>query len=165
MFDAYIRSVTEKGNLIFPEDFCKTKEHEDDNDKKSLDELQAQLGPYLFSSNYYNNPIADDLIEFKKEWFRRFDFNQDVIKKLHNAFCLISIDPATKAKETNDPTGIVVSKIDIDGYVYVLDAYGKRFRPNELIEEIFRLHDIYKPDKILIETVSAQTLWLPLLQL
>ena len=166
MFDVYIRAVTENGKLIFPEDFCFThKPGEDTNRKKALDEIRQISGPYLFAGNYYNNPTSDDLVEFKKEWFRTFDYNMETVQKLQNAKCIISVDPATKTKEHNDPTGIVIAKIDLDGYVYILDAYDKKMRPNELVDEIFRLNDIYKPNKILIEAVSAQEIWLPLFAL
>jgi len=164
MFDAYIRSVTENGKLIFPEDFCFNHDNKADHDKKALDEIEAQLGPYLYASNYYNNPVTDDLVEFKKEWFHTFQITGDLAKELQSSTCLISIDPATKAKENHDPTGMVISKIDKNGYVYILEAYAKRMRPNELIEEVFRLNNIYQPDRILIETVSAQALWLPLFE-
>jgi len=166
MFDCYVRAVTENGKLIFPEDFCFSHEPGDDTtQRKALDEIQQQLGPYLYAGNYYNNPTSEDLVEFKKEWFRSFDYNMETVQRLYNAKCIISIDPATKTKENNDPTGIIVAKIDLDGYVYILEAYDKKMRPNDLVEEIFRLNDIYRPTKVMIESVSAQEIWLPLFAL
>lgn len=158
MFDFYIRAVEEKDRLIFPEDFCFSRIAPEDTDKKALDEIEATLGPYLYSGNYYNNPVADDLIEFKEQWFRTFDFEQ-VKEKLKTAKCIISVDPATKNKEANDPTGIIISKVDLDGIVYILEARAKRLLPNELLEEIFSLVEIYSPDVVTFEVVSAEILW------
>lgn len=161
MFDCYIRGVVEKGQLIFPADFCLTHNRPEDADKKALDEIQAELGPYLYAGNYFNNPVADDLVEFKDEWFQTYDINL-VREKLRQARCYISIDPATRLKESNDPTGIVVTKVDVDGFVYVIDVRAKRLLPNELISEVFDLVEVYSPEKVIIETVSAQILWIDL---
>lgn len=164
MFDCYIRVVEEKGKLIFPEDFCRTRELEDGTiieDKKALDEIAAELGPYLYAGNYYNNPVSDDLVEFKDEWFQVYDFKL-VADKLRNAKCIMSIDPATKDKETNDPTGIVITKIDTDGGVHVVHTSAKRLKPHKVVDEVFDLVAIYDPDVVLIETVSAQILWIDL---
>lgn len=158
MFDVYIRAVSEKGNLIFPEDFCTTRITEEDNNKKALDEIESQLGPYLYAGNYYNNPVADDLVEFKEEWIHTYAY-EEVKDKLKTAKCIISVDPATKNKENNDPTGIIVSKVDTDGYVYIVDARAKRLLPNELVEEIFTLVSTYNPDIVTFELVSSEILW------
>ncbi len=161
MFDCYIRAVVEKAQLIFPEDFCFKRELPEDENKKSLEEIEGTLGPYLYAGNYFNNPVSDDLVEFKDEWFQ--EYNQTELRpRLQSAKCIMSIDPATKAKESNDPTGIIITKIDEDGHVYVIEALPRKLRPNELITEVFRLVDIYSPDVTIIETVSAQVLWIDL---
>lgn len=160
MFDAYIRAVKEKGELIFPEDFCLTRVSAEDDNKKALDEIEATLGPYLYAGNYYNNPVADDLVEFKDEWFTAYNPHDEKVKeKLKTAKCIISVDPATKNKETNDPTGIIIAKVDQEGYVYIIEALAKKLLPNELLKEIFNLHEIYSPDVITFEVVSAEILW------
>lgn len=161
MFDCYIRAVIEKDRLLFPEDFCLERKTEEDNNKKSLDEIQAQLGPYLFAGNYFNNPVADDLVEFKSDWFHEYKY-EEVKDKLKTAKCIISVDPATKNKETNDPTGIVITKITEDSTVYIIEAKQKKFLPNELVNEIFNLVDIYSPDVVTFEMVSSEILWEPL---
>jgi predicted phage terminase large subunit-like protein len=163
VFDVYIRAAVEKGQLLFPEDFCFKRETPEDDNKKSLEEISSVLGPYLYAGNYFNNPVADDLVEFKDEWFHEYQY-EAVKDKLKQAKCFISIDPATRTNQSNDPTGIVVTKLDLDGYVYVVDARAKKLRPNELIDEIFKMVEIYDPDVVIIETVSAQILWIDLLK-
>ncbi len=163
MFDCYIRAIVEKGKLIFPEDFCFKRETPEDVNKKALDEIQSVLGPYLYAGNYFNNPVSDDLVEFKEEWFHEFDQEADK-DKLKQGRCFISVDPATRTNQTNDPTGIIITNVDQDGFVRVMDAKAKKVRPNELIEEIFLLVDIYDPDVVIMETVSAQILWIDLLK-
>ena len=145
---------------MFPEDFCLTRTVPEDDNKKALDEIEGQLGPYLYAGNYYNNPVSDDLVEFKDEWFQEYKFED---AKQANK-CVISIDPATRTNQANDPTGIVITRIDTDGHVYVVEASAKKLRPNELVTEVFKLVDIYSPDVVVIETVSAQILWIDLLK-
>ncbi len=159
MFDVYIRAVVERGRLLFPEDFCFKREVPEDDNKKALDEIEGQLGPYLYAGNYYNNPVSDDLVEFKDEWFQEYKF--EALKNTNK--CIMSVDPATRTNQSNDPTGIAITKISEEGHVYVIEALAKKLRPNELIAEIFRLVDVYNPDVVIIETVSAQLLWVDLL--
>lgn len=163
MFDVYIRAVIEKGNLLFPEDFCLERTTVEDDNKKSLAEISSVLGPYLYAGNYFNNPVADDLVEFKNDWFHEYKY-EEVKDKLKIAKCIISVDPATKIKQSNDPTGIVITKIDQEGYVYVIMAKAKKLLPNQLCDEIFNLVDIYSPDIVTFEMVSSEILWEPLFQ-
>lgn len=162
MFDVYVRAVVEQGKLLFPEDFCFARTTVEDDNKKALDEIEGQLGPYLYAGNYYNNPVSDELVEFKDEWFQPYKF-EEVKDVMSQGKCIMSIDPATRTNQSNDPTGIAVTKLGLSGAVYVVEAFAKKFRPNELITEIFRLVDIFSPDVVIIETVSAQILWLDLL--
>ncbi len=163
MFDVYVRAVVEHDRLLFPEDFCFTRTTPEDDNKKALDEIEGELGPYLYAGNYYNNPVSDELVEFRNEWFQEYKF-EEVKDVMNQGKCIMSIDPATRTNQSNDPTGIVVSKLSLAGAVYIVEAFAKKLRPNELITEIFRLVDIFQPDVVLIETVSAQILWLPLLE-
>ncbi len=163
MFDVYVRAVVENGKLLFPEDFCFTRTVPEDDNKKALDEIESQLGPYLYAGNYFNNPVSDDLVEFKEEWFQPYKF-EEVKEVMKSGKCILSIDPATRTNQSNDPTGLVITKIDIDGNVYVVEAAAKKLRPNELITEVFRLVDVYSPEVVIIETVSAQIPWIDLLK-
>lgn len=163
MFHAYIRAVVERGDLIFPEDFCVTKRTPEDENKKALDEIEASLGPYLWAGNYYNNPVSDELVEFRDEWMLRFNYTDEGVQdELAESFTVMSIDPATKDKQTNDPTGWVISKVAPSGFVRVVLAQARKVRPNEMIDETFRLVGIYNPDVVLVETVSANILWIDL---
>ncbi len=163
MFDCYIRAVLESGRLLFPEDFCLERKTPEDEDKKSLEEISSVLGPYLYAGNYFNNPVADDLVEFKNDWFHEYKY-EEVKDVLRTSKCIISVDPATKIAQSNDPTGIVITKISPEGYVYVIEARAKKMLPNQLCDEIFRLVDIYSPDVVTIETVSSEIIWEPLFQ-
>lgn len=132
--------------------------------KKSVESLKRQLDNWLFSGQYLNDPIDIDTVEFKPTWFKSFTMTDELAKKLSKSAALMSVDPAFRLKQTNDSSGLVVTKTTEDNLVYILEAVKKKVNPQGLIEEIFRLYDAYKPYKVLIETVAAQIVLIPLLQ-
>ncbi len=167
-YDALIRKAVEGGKPIFPEAICLTEAERLANlDKKleSIERLKSSNGG-KFWSQYLNDPMDDSLLEFKREWFQKFDLQPG--SQLANEFpvapVLISIDPAFRMRQSNDDSGIVVTKTLSDNNVYVIEAKGIKANPQMLIDEIFRLVDKYVfVDKILIETVTAQIMLLDLL--
>lgn len=168
MFDAYIRRAQEDGKTIF-NDFVVTDQEKEalkaqGKDVESLESLKRVLTPLEYAGQYLNDPIDDDIIEFKRDWLIRFERTPDLAAKLRTGTVVISVDPAFRLKQTNDFSGIVVSNRTPDSLVYILEAKQLKVNPATLVEEICRLADIYHPRKVLIESVAAQVLLLNLLQ-
>lgn len=116
--------------------------------------------PSEFAALYLNDPVDSDAIEFKPGWFQPItDLNLWSRSK-----CLMSIDPAFRLKQTNDFTGITVSRINSEGNIAVLLAEQKKLNANDLVNYIFDLVKIYKPDKVILETVAAQIVLLELIR-
>lgn len=167
-YDCLIRKAVEGGAPIFPEAICLTEQERLANlDKKleSIERLKSSNGG-KFWSQYLNDPMDDSLLEFKREWFQKFSLvpGSQLANEFPVAPVLISIDPAFRMRQSNDDSGIVVTKTLSDNNVYVLEAKGIKANPQMLIEEIFRLVDKYQfVDKILLETVTAQIMLLDLL--
>lgn len=166
-YSAYIRRVEENGKPIFGLEFCSTDVEKQDLAaqgifKESIETLRRN--PWQFSCQYNNDPLDDDMIEFKREWFQKFERTPELMKTLANCPAILSVDPAFRLKQTNDFTGIVVAKAAPDGLIYILEAKQLKLNAAKLVEEIFRLVDVYSPQKTLIETVSAQILLLDLLR-
>lgn len=166
-FDSYLRRAEENGKAIFDKEYCRTDKEQEvlaglGIHKKSLETLKRN--PSQYASQMNNDPLDDDLIEFKRDWFIRLDRTPEVMAKLQHVAPLLSIDPAFRLKQTNDFSGIAVTKALLDGTVYVLEAKQMKINAAQLVEEIFRLVNIYKPYKVLIETVSAQVLLVDLLK-
>ena len=80
---------------------------------------------------------------------------------------LISVDPAAKTTDRNDPTGIVVSGID-RGAVYVLHAEAERRAPPDTEQRLADLAAEYRatgrPVTILVEDTSVGQAWIPALK-
>ncbi len=166
-FDCYIRRAEENGKAIFEKEYCRTDKEQAvlaslGIHKKSLETLKRN--PAQYASQMNNDPLDDDLIEFKREWMIRLERTQELMNKLSKVAPIMSIDAAFRLKQTNDFTGICVSKSLSDGTVYILEAKQIKVNAADLVEEVFRLVSVYHPHKVLIETVSAQILLVDLLK-
>ena len=131
---------------------------------ESMETLKRVMTPLFFSGQILNDPLDDELIEFKRDWIIHFERTPELMAKLQEYDAIMSVDPAFRMNQTNDSSGIVVTKRDTKGLIYVLEAAQFKVNPKGLIDEIFRLVGIYKPRKVLIETVSAQVMLLDLLR-
>lgn len=167
-FSVYLRKAVENGKVIFPGDpkvygFCQyCSEHSYGQKLKCLECLRKSKSAHSFSAQYFNDPVDSEAVEIKTEWIRKYQFTDDLVKQLNSLSGLLSIDPAVSLKETNDFTGLVVTKITPAKLIYVVEAKQQRMSPNNLINEVFRLIDIYNIKKVLLETTSAQILFLDL---
>jgi len=127
--------------------------------EKFLKTALIEMGPYAFSCQYLLDPLPQTEACFKDEWLHLFT-QADFPHKLNDANdplnIYITIDPAFKVNSTADYTGIVVSAVDTDGIIWVLDAYRKRMEADELIKLLQDLDNIYNPLIIGIEASTAQ---------
>jgi len=168
-FDCYVRRAIEDDKVIFPKKFAKTDEDAEKHNKgkspnfhvKSLEaERTSMRSIFRYMCQYHNDPIDESTIEFKRSYIQRVKFTSDIMKQLDQEMAIISIDPAVRLKETNDRTGIVVTKpLPLLKQRVIMEAIGKRIPVDKVVQEIFRLVSIYKTERVLVETVAAQ-LWL-----
>ena len=166
-FDVYIRKSVENGKVIFPEKFVLNDDEiltVGNEKKKSIESLKRQMDTWLFSGQYQNDPVDLETVEFKPIWFKTFKMDEETVNKLRDCPSLMSVDPAFRLKQTNDYSGICVTRTSTENHVYVMEAIKKKMNPKNLVDEIFRLYTIYKPYRVLVETVAAQILLVNLLQ-
>ena len=69
---------------------------------------------------------------------------------------VMTVDPAFKQKKTSDYSCIMICGKD-KGRTYVLDYVNKKLLPNDLISEILRLYNKWKPHYVGIEAFAAQS--------
>jgi predicted phage terminase large subunit-like protein len=161
-FSVYIRQAIENNQVIFPGNakmygFCKEcKDHKTGDRLKCLACLKKQRSAFGFAAQYMNNPIDEEAIEFKSVWFQETPITGDIASELKSQAGYLTVDPALRLKETNDPAGFVVTKIGKNNLVYILEAYAKRVNTQGIINEIFHLVDLYDIQTVGIETVGAQ---------
>lgn len=161
----YLRKAVEHGEPIFTKKFCLTNAERDERNAKgekleSIEQLRLDLIPSEFAALYLNDPVDSDAIEFKPHWFQAVAS----LDPWQKSKCIMSIDPAFRLKQTNDFTGITVSRINQEGNIAVLLAEQKKLNANDLVNHVFDLVKIYKPDKVILETVAAQIVLLTLIR-
>ena len=167
-FAVYLRQMVEQDRVIFPGKpdvygFCQEcREHQNGEQYKCLQCLRRSKTPHSVSSQYFNDPIDADSVEFKSHWNREFIYTEELLKTLSKTRGLLSIDPAFTLTQTNDEVGMVVTKMPNDGLVYVLEALGKHMNPDDLVKETFRLVRLYNIYKVLLETNSSQIIFMKL---
>lgn len=168
-FDVYIRKVVENGQVIFPEAFCLTEDErvaalEKGIKLESIERLK-KTNRAKFYGQYLNDPLDEEMLEFKREWFQQFTPSPELSAKLQQVPALISVDPAFRLKQHADYTGLAVSKVLTDNNVYILEAKGIKVTPKGLVDEIFNLVQQYgNVYKVLVETVTSQIMLMDLLQ-
>jgi len=106
-----------------------------------------------FQQERMNNPIPDELRKFAKE---DLCYYSNLPKELSYS---MTIDPAVDTGIDNDYTAFVVIGTDVNGHMYVVEAYRKRLEPGEVIDKLFQLYNIYNPHTIGIEDVAISKLY------
>lgn len=104
----------------------------------SVEELRAikeDIGSYLYSCNYQNNPLPENEAIFKYKDIQLID--ELVIPD--NVVSFASIDLAYEDTEQGDWTVITVASFDEKGKMYVREIYRDKIFPLELVETVSRL--------------------------
>ena len=138
-------AVDEYGNYLFPTRLG----------PKRLEELKKSQGIYIFNSQYMLNPISYENAVFREEWIRYYE-DKDIPKNI-NTF--ITVDLAISQKQTADYTVIMVSSVDADGNIYIREYIRDRLTPQETTDNIFKMVNKYKNQKLLkvgVESVAWQ---------
>jgi predicted phage terminase large subunit-like protein len=136
----YRKAIEPDGSLLFPERLS----HE------FLAQARRTMGSYLFANQYQNEIIPDDEKRFKAHWLKYFKTIP------FGTSCFAFIDPAIGQHKRHDYTGIVVVEADHIGDWYVRLAKRERLTPTEIIEKMFEIHQVFKPQTIGVEIVAYQ---------
>ena len=145
IYRAYDSSSPEpEKTLLWPERWTWERLQE----KKDAMEMDGK-GTSAFFQEYLNQPIDDMRRSFKVEWLQRYFAEADI--KYKALYRTISIDPAESKKRGADYTAVTVVDTDQENNWYL--RYVKRYRVNgpELIDLIFELWRVWKPQIIGIE--------------
>lgn len=116
--------------------------------KDYLNQQKLDMGSYLFSCQYQNNPVDDENADFKKKWFKYFKIDE-IKRKLLNIY--ITIDTAVSQRETADFIGVTINGVDRDNNWYFLKVLKLKIGPADFIKLLFDWNNQYHPIKIGIE--------------
>ena len=144
MYDIYIRKAIENGKPIYPSKF--SLDH--------LEEIKRNQGSYIFSCQYFNDPIDDESAIFQKNWIKYYKDND--LKNVGKMNIFVTCDPAISEEASADETVFVVNGVDRFNNWWILDIVAGRMNSRKLIETIFDIDDRWQPKTFGIETQSFQ---------
>jgi predicted phage terminase large subunit-like protein len=106
-------------------------------------------GEQLFASQQLNNPVETDNVIFGLKDIRWK--TPEEIAKVNIQYYISVIDTAETVSRRSDFTAITTLGIDRMNRRYVVDLRHGKFLPDRLIDEIFSVHQQWKPLKIKVE--------------
>lgn len=156
----FVRAAIEDGEPIFPELIS----------LETLAQARTNMGEYMFSCLYMNNPRVSDMQDFNVQdlmfWRWSADGESVVLyntdgeaSKLWHISQLditVTVDLAVSEKITSDRNAVITVGASPDGEAIVLDCFAKRCSPLEVIEHLFWIHDKYHARAYGIESVAYQ---------
>lgn len=121
--------------------------------QEALDDKRRDFGPYTFSCQMLQDPVADKAMGFKEEWLRFYKVLGDTSK--WNKYILV--DPASKKKKTSDYTVMSVIGLAPDNNYYRLDAIRDRLNLTQRAAKLFELHRKWNPKAVGYESYGMQS--------
>jgi hypothetical protein len=151
------------GVPIFPEEFSVEK----------LAKFKKRLGPYNFSCQFLNNPIAPEDADFKEEWLHYYDTYQDAnhfTKIKHEVTdgqvkadlsvrmleTTIAVDPNHSGNAGRCRHAIIVAGLSGEGDYYLLDYWAKSASYDSFFDNLYLIARKWDIRRIGFETVAAQ---------
>lgn len=114
-----------------------------------LAEKRRAMGPYIFGCQMLQNPRADSVMGFKREWLRHGDPPAAL-----NLYLLC--DPAGSKKAGSDYTVLLLVGLGPDGNYYLVDGLRDRLNLAERSRALFRLHRRHRPLAVGYERYGMQ---------
>jgi len=127
--------------------------------KDMLMSIKNTVGLYEWFSQYQQTPIASEMQEFHKNWFRYYS-PEDI--KLKNLTYYTLVDPAphnAESRKKSDPDNVVVrtiAKQKNEPFIYLIEETAGRLDPLQTIDAIIHHCTTYRSD-VWIEGVAYQS--------
>lgn len=127
--------------------------------KNSLDKLKLDIGLYNYSAQYLQNPLPEDGIIFKQDWFVEYDKLPDREPSL----ILQSWDTALKDGMENDYSAcctIYIYEDDTNEFThhfYVVNVFREKLNFPNLMNKVTELRELHKAQVVVIEDTGAGT--------
>jgi predicted phage terminase large subunit-like protein len=157
-YDVLVKEVVEDGKLIFPKKFAKKfdpikKNWTSTDDPKCLDyinHLKKKMPLDEFSAQYLNRPFSAENQLFRPEMFRYWN------QRPEGLFVGMAADLAISEARSADSTAIVVMGMDSEWKIYVLDYIKGQWKPSEVVNRMFEMHQKWRPNACGMETNGFQ---------
>lgn len=153
----YARGAIESGEVIFPELMTPEKIKILRKDpivwaaQFANNPTEGGITEFVWPLKFYNTNVSEEIVVFTGETsFRRAQYELDI--------CVLC-DPSMGESKDADESGIIVTGIDSKSNIFILETVKKRLRPPQLVDELFRLQNKYRPRLIAIEEVNFSAIF------
>lgn len=180
-----------RSRLVPPEIMEMAKEWEDGEGvwqerfpRKALIEIRQKVGPRIYNAQYKNNPFDPDVVDFREEWLRRYEWGRRThggleekvlrvedpgqplrLVRLKDLNVVAAWDPALGVKtDDSSRSAFVVTGVDELGEVYVLEVLAERKDPLDFIDDIIESVARWGVGRVGIEDVLFQRLLGPVVE-
>lgn len=133
-------AINEQGQPLWPERYS----------LEALEEIKRTIGPYDWQALYQGNPVLTENQEFKPQWIRRIS---DEAVSMMNTRNILTIDTAMSKRTQADSTGFCENRINQENFWH-FKAWRAKIGPEELVDNIFSLHEQNRYEKIGIEKTA-----------
>lgn len=145
LFDTYAELLTD--GTVKPRIYAATADGTADGEprfltRERLSEKRAEYGPYIFACQMLQDPKAESVQGFKKEWMCWWR-NEPHMRQGMNIYILV--DPAGEKKKDNDFTIMWVLGLGADGHTYIIDGLRDRLNLTQRTTKLFEFVRTYRP--------------------
>lgn len=120
--------------------------------RKKLETIKREIGGYWFSSEYQQQPIANEHVVFNPEWWGSYEGETD-----RNLVYQVW-DTAFKEGEQNDYSVCTTFAIN-PNYIDIVNVWRGKLTYPKLKAKVIELHKTYKANKVFVEdSASGQAL-------
>ena len=126
-------------------------------DHRKIQQIYAAQGPYMFSTQYLNKPIAPEDMLFKLEWLSYYKASSEIPA---NARIFTTTDLSlwgkTVKKNFNSNGVVMTCAFDSNNHLWILRYDVGRFNPSEIIDLWYTHYKLFTPEIIGVEEVYYQ---------
>ena len=115
---------------------------------ETLQRKRVEQGPYTFSCQMLQDPVADRVQGFKRDWLRYWRS-----EPAGNKYMLV--DAASEKKKGSDYTAIWVVALGADQNFYIVDMLRDRLNLTERADRVMKLHRKHRPMEVRYEKYGA----------
>lgn len=150
-YQVTIRKAIEDGKPIYPLRFTLEAAHYGDPERNqaakfSLPKLKQELGSWLYSSQYENNPVDPENAAFKREDILELAALR--VDRVYNRYQLVDLSGDT---DTKSKTAIVDIAVDHELNVVITNIVKKQCSPSEIIRRLSaaqKLPELLRPKRV-----------------
>src|SRR5690606_27808750 len=128
-----------------------------------LTDVAAKMTRYHFSCQYLNDPLPDDDVIFPLRSLNFFDPSvglrrrgEEVLEMPKILYHFVTLDPSLGEHADSDWSAFVIIAVDAEWNLYLPEVYRDRIQNEGIIEQMFRIHQVYAPMRFGVEAIAFQ---------